>query len=483
MQSNLFQNKKIESINYWFLLQPIILIFSLILYTYLLNNLILCFICYSICSISSLRLFRFLPRLGHDFMDPGFLLVFFNILTIIPMTISLLIGLEVVRNNWSISQNYIFVKVVYLHLIFIAAFTIPYYLLNRNTKPNTFFDNSFLYSNVWIYLFVILFFVIEIINFSSGNYYIRAQGNSGEIVRMFSEDFSLFSRQIFSRISGLKSISLQIAIGVIMCRAKTIKRARLYMILLPLLLFIYSFIVHGSRGAATTLIPIIAFADIVKWKGRLLNWPLFIFIFFGGFLFMHYVEVLETFFLHGYFGNWQVALFTALEPRMVENVGAICTMVDELGVPLKYGTSYIDGIRSLVPTQLLSKPVVPLSHWFIYELYGISYLELGTGYAFSAIAEGYLNFKLHGVVFSGVLMALMASLIRYFKCSKRIPTIGPLLFTSTILMSYKLLRSDFVNIIKRFEWIFILVFILIIVVTIILHAIKDNINVESKNLI
>lgn len=416
-------------------------------------------------------------------MDPGFLLVFFNILTIIPMTISMLIGLEVIAPTWSISQNPVFVKVVYLHLVFIAVFVISYYLLNRNTKPNTFFDNSFLYNKVWIYLFVMLFFVIEIINLLSGNFYTRSDGHSGEIVRMFSEDYSLFSRQIFSRLNNLEGLSQNIAVGVIVCRAKTIKRARFYMILLPILFFSYSFIVHGSRGAATLLIPIIAFADMVKWKGRLLNWPLFIFIFFGGFLFMHYVEVLETFFLAGYWGNWQVALFTALEPRIFENVGAITTMVDELGVPLRYGTSYIDAIRSLVPTQLLSKPVVALSHWFMYELYGESYLDLGVGYAFSSIAEGYLNFKLYGVVFSGVLMAFLASLIRYFKCSKRIPRIGPLLFTSTILMSYKLLRSDLVNIIKRFEWIFILVLVLVILATILLHVSKDNINVGSKTLI
>jgi len=455
------------------------LLFPLILNNFFLNNLLLCFVFYSLSSLAGLRLLRFLGRIGNDFMDPGFLIIFFNILTIIPMTVSMLIGLEVLVVGWAISEIETFIKVIYLHLIFIPSFTISYYLINYKSKTNTVFNFSFLTNKVWIYLFFIISILVLIINISSGNFYTRADGHSGDMVRMFHQDHSFLSRQIFSRLSNLESYAMNIAFGVMLCRAKTIERARIYMFLLPVLYFTYSFVFQGSRGAATILLPMIAFADIVRWKGKLLNWPLFLFVFIGGFLFMHFVEVLETFFEGGGFANILVRLFTALEPRMVENVGAITVMVDDLNVPLRYGSTYFDGFKALIPNQLVTNPVEPLSTWFIYMLYGQSFIEYGSAWAFSSIAEGYLNFKTYGVVLSGFITGLLASLIRYFKCSRKLSTYGPILFTSSILISYKLLRNEFVDIIKKFEWTFILVFILIFLALIILAASKKDFNLEG----
>jgi len=477
----LINNKTSYSVNNWILLQFFFLLSALVLNSIFLNSLYLCFIIYSISSISILRLFRFLPRIGNDFLDPGFLVVFFNILTIIPMTASMLIGIEVLRIEWAISQIEIFIKVVYLHLVFIPAFAITYYLINRKSNPTTSFNFSLLTNKVWIYLFFTIALIVLIINISSGNFYSRADGSSGVMVQKLFQDHSFLSRQIFSRLSNLESYAMNIAFGVILCRAKTIERARIYMFVLPILYFTYSFVFQGSRAAATILIPMIAFADIVRWKGKLLNWPLFLFVFLGGFLFMHFVEVLETFFLGGGFGNWQVALFTALEPRMVENVGAITVMVDDLNVPLRYGSSYLDAFKALIPNQLVAEPVVPLSEWFMQILYGKSIVELGNAWAFSSIAEGYLNFKVYGVVLSGFITALLASLIRYFKCSRKLSSIGPVLFTSSILISYKLLRNEFVDIIKKFEWTIILVFVLIFLAIVILAASKKDFNLKGAS--
>ena len=200
---------------------------------------------------------------------------------------------------------------------------------------------------------------------------------------------------------------------------------------------------------------------MVRWKGKLFGWKLLLLIIFGGWLFFHFADIFETFFYTGSFDFWYIKLFTSLEPRMVENPGLITKWVDSYEEPLRYGSTYIDALISLVPSQLLSSRVVPLSEWLIWKLYGMSHIEAGSGFTFGSVAEGYLNGKTMGVIFQGLLIGLVGAFIRYFKSNKRLIFIGPLFYSGFILITYKLLRTDSVGIIKRLQWGSITIFVLV----------------------
>lgn len=188
-------------------------------------------------------------------------------------------------------------------------------------------------------------------------------------------------------------------------------------------------IVFASRGIAIIFFSAGAYADRIRWKGRLLNWRFLFTLFIAGWLAMHALNILETYFISGDFpSNWAAQLFTALEPRVIENAGVVMKWVDNSEVPLQYASNYLTAIKSLIPTQVRGERIQTLGEWFVWRL-NPKHAEQGAGYGFSLIAEGYLNGKVVGVIIHSIVVGLFISAIRYLKLTKRMKYFGPFLYS------------------------------------------------------
>jgi len=422
---------------------------------------------------------RQLGRNKYDVLEPGILFSIFVILTILPISFSYLLGLEVLESNWSIMDTLIFGKVLVSHTMLILSFTFVYTIFSRRQDvkfKNTIVNYASIHkTNIWIYIYIVLFLLNFFILYSSGAIYGRDVGGSGDMVRAMNINHSFVSRQIFSRLSTLADLASIFAFGTLVSRAKNLFNARVLLFSITGSLFLYSFIFYGSRGAATILLPIAAYADLIRWDGKLLEWKLFLPMIIFGWLGFHIADILESFYYTGTFDYWLPKLFTSLEPRMVENPGLIISWIDNKEEPLRYGSTYLMGIKSLLPSQFYISRVVPLSDWLIWKITGgLSVAEAGFGVTFGAVTEGYLNGKIIGVAVQGVILAAVALGIRYFKVNKNLKTIGPLFYSGLILLSYKLYRTDFGAVIKRIEWNFILIFFIIIIAKLLVYSIPKK---------
>lgn len=408
-------------------------------------------------------------RANGDFFDPGFLFIVFTVLNILPIALSFLIGMEVIRPGWFIADKLVFSKAILAHAILLCSFTLVYSFLCHKPMGNSYHysrrDTPILYSYVWVWIYVLLFLFALVSGFLTGTYYTR----SVDMVYLRATEHGLATQQFFGRLSSLVDTSAVFALGVIVSRARNLMQARIRLLIITVALLFCSFVVLASRGQAIILISAGAYADIVRWKGKLLNWWLFLLVFIGGWLAMHVLNMLEAFFLYDASLGNLAGLFTALEPRILENAGVIISWVDSAEEPLRYGSNYLTALKNLIPTQIRGERLETLPEWFIWKL-SPSQAEAGVRFAFSAVAEGYLNAKIIGVAVHGAVMALFAAGIKYIKILRKMRAYGPLFYSVFIPLVYKLLRTDTLGIVKKVEWTVILVILLIIIANIIIKA-------------
>ena len=470
--------------NAWLIIFFLTILLIIPFFNFLSNYLYLCMLIFIFYSFASIKILRPLGRNKLDIIDPGLLFLIFIVMTILPISFSYIIGFEVISANWSVVDEIIFGKVILSNIMLITTFTFVYTILARrqDSKYKNIIEeySPILKSNIWIYFYVALFIANTIIMYSSGAIYSRSTGDSGEIVQAMANNHGFASRQIFSRLGNLMNILSIFAFGVLVSRAKNLFNARLLLFGISGVMFLYSFILFGSRGAATILLPIAAYADLVRWKGRLLEWRLFLFILISGWIGFHIADLLESFYFTGTFGLWLPKLFTSLEPRMIENPGLIINWVDNQEEPLRYGSTYLLAIKSLIPSQFHSIRVEPLSDWLVAKMTGgLSVAEAGFGVTFGAVTEGYLNGKAIGVAIQAIIISFIALLIRHFKVNKDLKTIGPLFYSGFILLSYKLYRTDTSALIKRMEWTFILLGIILLILHLVYYSTRSN-NIRTQ---
>lgn len=432
---------------------------------------------YIIVNLGCIYIIRLEPRINDDMFDPGFLFLIFVLMNIVPISISFLVGSEVFEMGWYIADTFIFAKVILLHLILISSFTLIYILAGKGQKA-TYPEREdkkigILRNNIWVYIWLVLAMFTFLYEIVSGTYYSRSVGGSHDMVSLLKTEHSLVGQQIFSRISNLEAIASVFGLGVLVCRARNLMKARITLFIVTGLLFSWSFIMHASRGIAIILISAGAYADIVRWRGKLFNWKLFLFIVIGGWITMHAVNILEVFFITGGTIETSERLFTSLEPRIIENAGVITAMVDSSSLSIQYGNNYLSALKSLLPTQILGEKIESLPEWFVWTFYP-RVAESGTAFAFSAVAEGYMNAKVLGVAIHGVFLAIIAAGIRYLKFTKKFQPYGILLYSSLLPITYKLFRTDTIGVIKRIEWTFILIILLFFLVKLLVNLITHD---------
>ncbi len=431
----------------------------------------------AITCLLSIKAVRSVPRTNNDFFDPGFLLLVFITLNILPISISHLLGMNVLTFDSSgIADINIFIKAIQCHIIAIVFFTLTYLFIAgrqklsmlKNIKKDDLAKNK-----IWIPLFVIFFFLILGIKILSGTHYTRWDGNSAEMTLLYTSKHSLLTQQIIGILVKMSSVLCFFAAGVIISRSKTLMKARLMLIFITLVVLAFNFIVYTSRGPAIIFFSAGAYADRVRWNGRLLNWRLLSTLIIGGLLMMHLIHLSEEYVRNGTIpGNFKGKIFTALEPRIVSNSGTIINWVDSGEVQVQYGSSYLMAVKSLIPTQLRGKKLQPLSEWFAWKLSPEDAAK-GAGYGFSMIAEGYLNGKMFGVAIHGIIIGLFVSAIRWLKFSTKYNNYTILLYSSLIPLIYKFYRTDLLGLVKRIQWNIITVFLLVLIATTVLQAVRN----------
>ena len=69
-----------------------------------------------------IRVVRQLPRENHDLLEPGLLFIVFILVNVLPISISHMIEIDVLKHGWFIKNNVIFSKVVLANVILMASF-------------------------------------------------------------------------------------------------------------------------------------------------------------------------------------------------------------------------------------------------------------------------------------------------------------------------------------------------------------------------
>ncbi|MCK5602108.1 O-antigen polysaccharide polymerase Wzy [Candidatus Pacearchaeota archaeon] len=400
------------------------------------------------------------------------------------MSISHLLGMDVLTFDSSgVADINIFTKVIQCHIVAILFFTLTYIFIGSRQKLSRLQDvkkGDLANNKIWITLFVAAFLFVLVAKLLLGTHYTRWDGGSARMTLLYTSQHSLLTQQITGLLSKISNILCVFAAGVIISRSKTLMKARLMLILTAFVVLAFNFTIYASRGPAIIFFSAGAYADRVRWNGRLLNWRLLLTLLVGGLLMMHIVNLCEGYAQSGVLaGNFKGKVFTALEPRVVSNAGTIINWVDSGEVQVQYGASYLMAAKSILPTQLREKKLQPLTEWFAWKLSPIDAAQ-GAGYGFSMIAEGYLNGKMFGVAIHGVIIGLFVSSIRYLKFSAKYNNYTILLYSSLIPLIYKFYRADLLGLVKRIQWNMTIVFLLVLVALTIRQALKTY-NLSRKN--
>ena len=402
-------------------------------------------------TISSMVLIRRIPHAGLDAFDPGLLMVLFVFGSIAPVIVTGAFGDPLLRFQ-DVRLEPLLPKVVMLHLILIVAFAATYHLVNRKIRPAASTGSNRLNSvPVWVLLAIVIATVSFSIEAASNVLFTRAMGDSMDISREYLQSTGLTAQQGIQLLRRMRAYAIVFALGVLACRAATPRGAlRILVLTVPALGLAY-FTIFASRGfLISTMLGAAAFVDAAKFKGNLLTKKTLAIGFVGGIAMLQVMDAAESFAVYGRRPSASdLRLATVLDYGIVENSALIVNWIDSGTEAHWNGSSYSTAVFSVLPAQIRG-PITDLPRWFV-RLAEPEEAEMGKGRGFSAVAEGYLNWGAAGVAIQGAILALLASVIRFFRVSRRLGALGPYLFAASLPLSYTLFRMDVSGVLSRLK--------------------------------
>jgi hypothetical protein len=428
---------------------------------------------YCLAAVLCLRLVRKIPRLGDDVFDPGLFFLVFVTMTLAPVAVTAAVAVPIESFEVA-SLNALLSKVTSLHIVLIVSFALAYYVLNVRFRPAPppRIPEIWL-SSIWIWVAIALTVLTFSVEGIMGVLFTRAtSGESNLQSQDFFQNTGLLQQQALLHLRRMRGASIIFAVGVFVARAPTLRRAYLRLMTTVGGLGLIYFAVFASRGFLfSTALGAACYADIVRWRGRFLNWKTLLIVVFLGTALLQLLSFGEAFLLSGFVpSGLDMARLLVLDFGIVENSAIVVDWVDNSTTPLQHGKNYLTALVSLLPTQIRGQ-VTSLPTWFVAQLsqaYRFDYVQQGVGFGFSAVAEGYLNWRTLGVAVHGVALAVVALLIRLPKLTNRLLLIRPFLFSQAIMLSYVLFRMDTEGSISRYKNLVIDVGFLIIVVLVLL---------------
>ena len=148
-------------------------------------------------------------------------------------------------------------------------------------------------------------------------------------------------------------------------------------------------------------------------------------------------------------------IINSFELRIIENQAQIVNGLQTDKIDYFFGRSYLNAFYELFfPfTETYS-----LSNWFAEKFYPDIFYNSNSRFAFSFLAEGYLNFGILGVILSSFFVSILLLFIN--KISKLNNFYSPLIYSFFCTTPYLLYRYHLLYIIKKAQFYF-LSFILI----------------------
>jgi oligosaccharide repeat unit polymerase len=394
---------------------------------------------------------RRIPREGNGFFDPGFLFASYYALHIYPVALWIgLWGVDVLNTNYiRAPATHILAKIFLCHIIFFVAFTSILCLLSeKHSIKKKYEHNRLIKSKNWILLalaFLILQVGVLLIFGSRTNY----------------SSYPLLARQILSRLDGIGYIAFIFGLGCIIVRSKSIVKARVKLCVFFIGLYAFSFLVQGERSwALCTIIGTGAYAEIARWKGRLLTWKIIIVAIISLYMIVFFSNIYEH---TKKYGNapkpMQIidVLIMDRAPLMIEN--AIISWVDNRELDLRYFGTYLNALKGMLPTQFHERQAYSLSVWFARK-----YNPEGEGgFKWSAVAEGYMNYRIYGVLIHGLILGLLLSGLNRLRSSGKLKTLTPFVYSVLISYLYPAYVESSGQIVSKIKWAVIFVVTLYVI--------------------
>ncbi len=444
----------------------IILILGFDIENYL--NFPLIVIMFCIGSLYCMKAIRKLSQYDNCYFDPGLLFVFFVVLSIMPIVVFKLAGVSIVKPGTRLGSIPVLEKTTIAHFVLIVSFTFWYLLMNiKITYPRQKPIHLIHHSKVWLYLAITLVIFNLIIFTMSDAYFTRFSGLQHEQTLSFTKVGGTITQQLIAHLHKFELIVISIALGIYAGKASSRRSAYARLFTVVLILFIWKFVLHGSRGAPVIIgLGAMVYADIIFWDGKLVNKKLLLTVLIVGVIGLQAANLIERYYRTGLLPTqWMLFRTLSLDSGIVDNGALIISKVNSGITPVHGIDNYLLSIRNILPVQIVGK-TYSLSEWYAWNYFPDT-AEGGTRFGFSAVAEGYLSGRMFGVFIHGLVLAVLASII---KVSRRIWLFGPFLFCSSIRLCYWFFRTDSSTIVVMLRNSFIDTFLIVSVVFIILSA-------------
>ena len=421
---------------------------------FLFNNINLSLVAYVFIFLLSLKLVM-KAKVKNTYLDPGLIFITVVFLSLAPACLGIAIGYNIFSPFWRISKPEELLLVLEFSSILMFMFSVFYYFFSDRRKSNFVFNNvsKLHFSKHWILVYIIILFATIFAGMIGINKY------------------------LYAIITNLETVARVILAGIIISRSKTIFRARIMGISLLLFMLFFSGFsnedgqyIANKGGAFLISLGAIAYADRVRWHGKLLTGKMFVLALPAAMFLLALANFVEAYLGGSSLSTYNFLIYFAMgfEPRIMENVSIVVDWVNTGVEQLRYGSTYFNTMVEMVYPLA---DHLSLSDWLVIKISGPSYVGK-VGYAFSPLAEGYLNFGYFGIFIAAFYCACVASIIRYFYISERFWMLGPFFYGISLRLSYFLYRYESQAVLKRLEYDIINILVLFIIFKMISHISK-----------
>ena len=402
---------------------------------------------------------RTLPKTGFDFFNPGLLFLFYGTAIILPIAVISMWDHSLVQSKYKlIGHEELASKTLYAYAFFFLTFTFSYVTLSpKDIKNQSIVSFEPTISKNWLVLAGAFLFIDITLRFAMGVLRINPWQEGTQVLSRAVNSVGLFIGQIHNKIVLLENISIIIAIGAFVASCQSLHKARRALFLCLLVVFVPFYVLTTERGFILVLgIGAAAYADKVKWKGRLFDRRLLISVIVLGFAFNILTGIIESRVIYG-----NANLDRKLQPINVLTLGGgtasvwvtsqVISWTENGDIPFQYGRTYWEAIKSILPRQIVGRTMPSLSYWFAYELVPFR-ADSGVAYGFSPVAEGYLNAGMIGVVLYGLVIGGLAALVQSFSVRRRFGLLNIFLYVTLTAGFHIIHHRGFMWILSKFQW-------------------------------
>ena len=224
----------------------------------------------------------------------------------------------------------------------------------------------------------------------------------------------------------------------------------------------------NKGGVIKDLVFCFVFLSLVKYPGKLITPPRFFLAIIVLPIFLGFANYLEAR-LSGAsvtFLDLAIYIFQGYEIQMLENQAYVLDGIETGEISMRSGGSYFDAITDLFfPVGGAISP----SEWYARIItFGT---DVESGFGFSFLAEGILNFGRWGVIPTSILSALILLVIRSI-LNWRL-SLMPVLYAYFVTLSYYVYRADLMYVLKKIQFTFISLIVLLILYTVVRYIVNE----------